>query len=63
MSFRLQTEASDMKLVLTRWWGILKGESISPLDCFYPAFVGFICRETDRTMPISASCMESAVPP
>lgn len=29
----------------------------------YPAFVGFICRDTDRTIPISASCMERAVPP
>ena len=29
----------------------------------YPALVGFICRDTDSTMPISASWMERAVPP
>ena len=33
----------------------------SPLS--QPAFVGFICRETDRTIPISASWIISAVPP
>ena len=29
----------------------------------YPAFVGFICRETLSTIPISASWIHSAVPP
>ena len=29
----------------------------------HPAFVGFICRDTDSTIPISASCMDRAVPP
>lgn len=29
----------------------------------YPAFVGFICLDTDSTMPISANWMERAVPP
>ena len=29
----------------------------------YPALVGFICRDTDSTIPISANWMERAVPP
>ena len=33
------------------------------LSFHHPALVGFICRDTLRTMPISASWMDSAVPP
>ena len=44
------------------WWGILKGGACSPLT-YYPAFVGFICLDTLSTIPISASCMDNAVPP